>query len=394
MAGESPAFGGLGRRLRLGMVGGGQGALIGPVHRMAARLDDRYELVAGAFSSDSGKNLATAADLCLPPERAYADFAEMASREAARADGVEVVAIVTPNHLHYGPAKAFLETRVHVVCDKPLTTRLSEALDLVEAVRRTGLVFALTHAYACYPMIRQARAMVAAGELGEVRVVQVEYPQETFTDLVEDLGAAPDRWRRDPARSGAGGCIADIGTHAHHLAEYVTGLELRELCADLSTFVPGGQVDDNNHILLRYEGGARGMLWASKVAPGYRNPLRLRVFGTRAGLSWKQERPDEMTWMPLRGTARTVMRAGPDTGEAAARASRLRVGHPEGLIEAFANIYSEVADVVAARLLGRPTPRPVAFPTVEDGARGMKFIEAALDSNARGGAWVDARLAL
>ena len=394
MAGEAPGFGGLGRRLRLGMIGGGRGALIGPVHRMAARLDDRYELVAGVFSSDPEKNSASAADLCLPPARTYADFAEMANREAARADGVEVVAIVTPNHLHYAPAKAFLEAGVHVVCDKPLTTRLSEALDLVEIVRRTDRVFALTHAYACYPLIRQARAMVAAGELGEICVVQVEYPQETFTDLAEEPGSVPERWRRDPARSGAGGCIADIGTHAHHIAQYVTGLDLQELCADLSTFVPGGQVDDNNHILLRFEGGARGMLWASKVAPGYRNPLRLRVFGTRAGMSWNQERPDEMTWMPLRGTARTVTRAGPDTGEAAARASRLRVGHPEGLIEAFANIYSDVADVVTARLQGRPTPVPIDFPTVEDGARGMKFIEAALASSARGGVWVDAGLKL
>ncbi len=389
------SFSSLGRRLRLGMVGGGAGSLIGPVHRMAARLDDRYELVAGALSSDPERAAASAAGMGIAAERSYGDFAGMAAAEAARADGIDVVAIVTPNHLHYGPVCAFLEHGIDVVCDKPLANTLDESVDLVRRVRASGRVFALTHAYAGYPLVRHARELIGAGDLGEVRIVQVEYPQQSYAALTEDGAGNSAAWRRDPARSGPGGCIADIGTHAHHLAGFVTGLNLSELCADISTFVPGGRVDDDNNILLRYENGARGMLWASKVATGCRNGLRLRVFGTKAGLAWGQENPNALEFTPLGGERRTIVAASPDLGPAALRATRLKPGHPEGLIEAFANLYTDVADVVTARLLDRePDPLAFGFPTVEDGARGAKFIEAALESARRGAVWVDATLTI
>jgi len=392
---QDTGFGGLGRRIRLGMVGGGEGSFIGPMHRMAARIDDRYELVAGALSSDPEKAKTSAAALGLAPDRAYADFAEMAAAEAARGDGIEAVVIVTPNHLHHAPACAFLDRGVHVICDKPLTTTLDDALDLVRRVRESGLVFALTHAYAGYPLVRHARAMAEAGELGDIRLVQVEYPQQSYADLTGDGDAGRAPWRRDPERSGAGGCIADIGTHAHHLAAYVTGLELDELLADISAFVPGGRVDDNNNILLRYANGARGMLWASKLATGLSNPLRLRVFGTKAGIAWNQENPNLLEFGPLKGETRFIEAGSADLSPAALRSTRLKPGHPEGLPEAFANLYTDVADVIAARLTGRePDPLALDFPGVEDGALGMKFIDAALESSSRGGVWVKAGLAL
>jgi predicted dehydrogenase len=385
----------LGRRLRLGMVGGGQGAFIGGVHRIAARLDDRYELVAGALSSDPARARASAAELRIAPERAYGSFAEMAEREAQRDDGIDAVAIVTPNHMHHAPAKAFLEAGIHVICDKPMTTTVEDALDLVGTVRRTGLVFGLTHNYTGFPMIRQAREMVAAGELGPIRVVQVEYPQDWLSTSIEATGQKQAAWRTDPAQSGAGGAIGDIGTHAFNLAGFVTGLELEQLCAELSTFVPGRRLDDNCHVLLRYAGGARGMLWASQVAAGNMNALRLRVYGEQAGLEWHQELPDLLHVFPLGEPPRLVTRGGPGASEAAGRASRIPAGHPEGYLEAFANIYSDCAELIAARLEGRaPDPGATLVPTVEDGARGVKFITAAVDSSARGAVWVDARLSL
>jgi predicted dehydrogenase len=396
MEAGTAGFGGLGRRLRLGMIGGGAGSFIGPTHRMAARLDDRYELVAGALSSDAEKGRQSAVELGIDPNRAYADYAAMAVAEPARDDGVEVVAIVTPNHLHYGPICALLEAGIDIVCDKPLTTDLDEALDLVKRVRGTGRVFALTHAYVAYPLVRYARDIVAAGDLGEIRMVQVEYPQESYVDLSEEHEVTvPRAWRRDPARSGPGGCVADIGTHAHHLAAFVSGLDLAELCADVSTFVPGGRVDDNNNVLLRYDGGARGILWASKIAAGYRNPLRLRLFGTKGGLSWCQEDPNQLEILTARGEPRVVCAGSPDLGPDAESGTRLKPGHPEGLIEAFANIYTDVADVVTARILDKPeSPAVRNIPTVEDGARGIKFVDAVLESSAAGGVWMDASLSL
>jgi predicted dehydrogenase len=395
MAIEGKADGRITRRLRLGMVGGGQGAFIGAVHRLAARMDDRYELAAGAFSSDPERAKASAAELRVAPERAYGDFREMAEKEAAREDGIDAVAIVTPNHMHHGPAKAFLEAGIHVICDKPMTTTLEDALDLVETVRRTGLVFGLTHNYTGFPMVRHAREMVAAGELGRVRVIQVEYPQDWLAMRLEESGQKQASWRTDPARSGAGGCVGDIGSHAFNLAGFITGLELDELCADLSSFVEGRRLDDDCRMLLRYAGGARGMLWASQVAAGNRNALRIRVYGEKAGLAWHQEFPDHLEVSPLGAPPQLIARMGPGAGPAAARVSRVPTGHNEGYLEAFANIYGDLAEVIAARLEDRePDSAALDYPTVEDGARGVKFITAAVESSRRGGSWVDARLDL
>ena len=383
------------RRLRLGMVGGGQGAFIGAVHRIAARLDDRYTLVAGALSSDPGRAVDSALELGIAPERAYGSFREMAEREAAREDGIEVAAIVTPNHLHHAAAKALLQAGIHVICDKPLTTTLEDALDLVETVRRSGLLFCVTHNYTGYPMIRHARAMVAAGELGAIRVVQVEYPQDWLVERLEATGHKQAAWRTDPAQSGAGGCVGDIGSHAHNLACYVTGLELEALCADLTTFVEGRRLDDNAHILLRFKGGAKGMLWSSQVAPGNENALRLRVYGEAGGLEWSQENPNWLDYAPFGQPPRLITRGGHGAGEAAGRVTRVPPGHPEGYLEGFANLYSDVAEVLLARIEGRKAdPAAMDFPTVEDGARGMRFITAAVESSARGGVWVEAGLDL
>jgi predicted dehydrogenase len=379
-------------RLRLGMVGGGQGAFIGAVHRIAARLDDRYELVAGALSADPERARASAAELRIAPERAYASFAEMATREAAREGGIDVVAIVTPNRVHHPAAKAFLEAGIHVICDKPMTTNVEDAQDLVRTVRRTGLVFGLTHNYTGFPMVREARERVMAGELGRVRVVQAEYPQDWLTTRLEETGQKQAAWRTDPAQSG-GGAIGDIGSHAFNLAAFITGLEAEQLCADLSTFVAGRRVDDNCNILLRYQDGARGMLWASQVAPGNDNALRVRVYGDKGGLAWHQEHPDFLDLSPLGKPPERIVRAHPSTGKSAGRVTRIPPGHVEGYLEAFANIYSDCAELIAARLESRaPDPGATLVPTVEDGAKGVKFITAAIESSARGGVWTDLRL--
>ena len=329
MAIEGKDDGRLGRRLRLGMVGGGQGAFIGAVHRIAARLDDRYELVAGALSSDPERAKASAAELRIAPERAYPSFAEMAQQEAARDDGIDAVAIVTPNHVHHPAAKAFLEAGIHVICDKPMTTTVDDALDLVQTVRRTGLVFGLTHNYTGHPLVREARERVRAGELGAIRVVQAEYPQDWLTTRLEATGQKQAAWRTDPAQSG-GGAIGDIGSHAYNLASFITGLQAESLCADLSTFVAGRRVDDNCNVLLRYAGGARGMLWASQVAPGNENALSVRVYGDKGGLEWRQEAPDLLHLFPFGEAPQTITRAGRGAGPAAAAVSRIPPGHVEG----------------------------------------------------------------
>lgn len=279
-------------RLRLGMVGGGRDAFIGGVHRIASRIDDEYELVAGCFSSTPEKSQASGRDLGLDPSRVYDDFAEMAKREARLKSGIDAVAIVTPNHIHYPVAREFLKRGIHVICDKPLTASLSEAKRMVQAAERSGALFVLTHNYTGYPMVRQAREMVASGELGEIRLVNVEYAQDWLTEDLESTGQKQAGWRTDPARSGAGGSTGDIGTHAFNLASFVSGLELSELSADLQSFVKGRRVDDNGHVLMRFKGGARGMLWCSQVAPGNENALRLRIYGTKGGLEWAQEDPD------------------------------------------------------------------------------------------------------
>lgn len=384
--GRSDAKGG--GRIRLGMVGGGQGAFIGAVHRIAMRIDDQYELVAGALSSQRQRSIDSALEVGISRERAYGDFEEMAKAEAKRKDGIEVVAIVTPNHMHAPPAKAFLKAGIHVICDKPLALNAAEARDLVKLVKKSGKIFALTHNYTGYPMIRQARAMIAAGELGELRIVQAEYAQDWLTERLEATGQKQADWRTDPKRSGAGGSLGDIGTHAYNLACFVTGLTLDSLLADLTTFVKGRKLDDNDNILLRFKGGAKGMLWASQVAPGNENGVTLRVYGTKGGLSWKQEDPNYLWFAPFGQPPRKITRGGAGAGPAAARVTRVPSGHPEGYLEGFANIYAEVARAIRAARTGDSPDPAVIYPTVEDGLKGMEFIEAAVKSSAKGGTWV------
>ena len=381
------------RPLRLGMVGGGRGAFIGGVHRLCARMDGQYDLVAGALSSDPQRAKESAADLGLAADRSYTSFAEMAAAEAKRADGIEVVSIVTPNDSHHAIARAFLDRGIDVICDKPMTTTIEDALDLVQAVRKTGLVFGVTHNYTGYPMVRQAREMIGAGELGAIRVVQVEYVQDWLTTKLEDTGQKQAAWRVDPARSGVGGCLGDIGTHAYNLAGFVTGLAAHEIAADLSRFVPGRRLDDNVHMLVRFENGARGMLWSSQVAPGNENGLRLRAYGEKGGLEWSQEHPNQLRFAPVGQPPQVLSRGGPNLGAAAARATRIPSGHPEGYLEAFANLYRDLAEQIRARRAKRtPDPAALLVPTVEDGAQGVKFIHAAVESSAQNGAWVDVRL--
>ena len=377
-----------GHRIRLGMVGGGQGAFIGAVHRFAARLDGEFELVAGALSSDPDRALASGRALGIPVDRTYGSFVEMAGREAKRPDGIEAVAIVTPNHMHFAPAKLFLEAGVHVICDKPLTATLDEAEELARIARRSGKLFVLTHNYTGYPMVRQARAMIASGEVGEVRVVQAEYAQDWLTERAEDGGSKQAEWRTDPRRSGAGGCIGDIGTHAYNLVSFVTGLELESLCADLSALVPARALDDNAHVLLRFGGGARGMLWASQVAVGNENRLVLRVYGTKGGLEWSQEQPDQLWYTPYGRPRQMITRNGSGADDASRRVSRIPAGHPEGYLEAFANIYAEAARAVRAARNGTTRDPDVVFPTVEDGVKGVAFVDACVRSSAGGASWI------
>ena len=377
------------QRIRLGMVGGGEGAFIGAVHRFAARLDDQYTLVAGALSATPDKAQRSGLALGLAADRIYSDYAAMARSEAARADGIEAVAIVTPNHLHAPVATAFLKAGIHVICDKPLATSSAEARKLQALVAKTGLVLALTHNYSGYPMVRQAREMVQRGALGSIRVVQVEYPQDWLAEPLEQTGQKQAGWRTDPARAGAGGCVGDIGTHAFHLAEYVSGQQVSELCAELGSFVDGRALDDNAQMLLRFAGGARGGLWASQVAPGHANDLRLRVYGSKGGLDWRQEQPNQLLWTPLGQPTQILQRGGAGIGAAAARITRIPGGHPEGYLEAFATISSEVAQQLrAARPRGPQADKAVQVPGLADGLRGMQFIEAAVASSKRGGRWV------
>jgi predicted dehydrogenase len=378
------------RRIRLGMVGGGPGAFIGAVHRIAARMDDHYELVAAALSSDAARSRAAAQDLHIAPDRAYGSYTEMARAEAARPDRIEAVAIVTPNNLHYPMAKAFLEAGIHVICDKPLTTTVEEALDLAAIVRRTGLIFGLTHNYTGYPMVRQARQMIADGQLGKIRVVQVEYAQDWLATPVEQTGQKQAAWRTDPAQSGPGGSLGDIGTHAYNIACFVTGLHCREVAADVSIFVPGRRLDDNVQLLLRFAEGAKGALWASQVATGNANNLRLRVYGEKAGLDWHQEEPNTLQFAKLGEAPEIIRRPGPGAHSPAAHASRIPAGHPEGYLEAFSQLYTDLAEQICARRERRsPSPASLLVPSVEDGVQGMRFIAATLESGRRNAAWVD-----
>ncbi|MDR7034381.1 Gfo/Idh/MocA family oxidoreductase [Mesorhizobium sp. BE184] len=379
--------------IRLGMVGGGQGAFIGAVHRIAARMDNEFVLVAGALSSNAERAKDSAAELGLDPARSYASYAEMAKAEAARPDGIEAVAIVTPNNVHFPAAKAFLEAGINVICDKPLTATLAEAKKLAALVAKTGKVFVLTHNYTAYPMVRQAQEMVAKGMLGDIRVVQAEYPQDWLTEDLAATGQKQASWRSDPKQSGAGGALGDIGTHAYNLARFVSGLELDSLSADIDAFVPGRQLDDNAHVLLRFKAKgkahtAKGMLWASQVAPGHENGLKLRVYGSKGGLEWVQADPNYLWFTPFGQPKQLLTRAGAGAMPSAARVSRVPSGHPEGYLEGFANIYAEAARAIrAARKKGGKLGKDVVFPTVQDGVEGVAFIEACVKSSKKNGAW-------
>jgi predicted dehydrogenase len=377
-------------RIRLGMVGGGEGAFIGAVHRMAARLDGHYVLLAGALSSTAEKSMRSGAALGL--ERSYPDYATMAAAEAKRADGIEAVAIVTPNDSHAAIAEAFLDAGIHVICDKPVATNRADAERLQALAARQQRIFAVTHNYSGYPMVRHARRLIADGALGTLRVVHVEYAQDWLTEPLEQSGQKQADWRTDPARSGAGGCIGDIGTHAYHLAQYVTGLAPDALCAELSTFVAGRRLDDNVQVMLRYANGARGLLWASQVAPGNENGLRLRVYGSLGGIDWQQEEPNHLRWTRYGQPTQIIGRGTAAAHADAARVSRIPSGHPEGYLEGFASVYSEIAQAIrAARSGAQPVDAAVNFPTIEDGIAGVAFIEAAVASSSAGGTWVSLR---
>jgi predicted dehydrogenase len=376
-------------RIRLGMVGGGEGAFIGGVHRFAARLDDQYELVAGALASSAEKAQRSGRALGLADDRIYSDFTEMARAESARADGIEVVAIVTPNHMHAPVAEAFLNVGIHVICDKPLATSAVDARRLQSMASERNALFAVTYNYSGYPMVRQAREMVRGGMLGELRVVQVEYPQDWLTESIENDGQKQAGWRTDPAKAGVGGCIGDIGTHAYQLVHFVTALEATELLAELSTFVPGRRLDDNAQVLLRYSNGARGTLWASQVAPGNENNLRLRVYGSKGGIEWRQEHPNQLHWSPFGEATQIISRGTGAAGAAAARVTRIPSGHPEGYLEAFGTLYTEIAHAIKARRPGgAAVDAAVQFPTVVDGVHGVEFVETVVASAQQGGVWV------
>ena len=372
-------------KIRLGIVGGGIGAFVGSIHRIAARLDDRDELLAGALSSEPRRAADSAAELGIDPRRAYASFEEMAKKEGKLKHGIEAVAIVTPNHLHCAVAKAFLEAGIHVICDKPLSSSLEDAEQIEKLVEGSGLIFAITYNYSGYPMVRHAREMVAAGKLGNIRVIQVEYAQDWLATNIEAEGQKQAAWRTDPARAGTGGSIGDIGTHAFHLAEFISGLEAKSLLADLDTFVAGRSLDDNANILLHYSNGAKGMLWSSQVASGQENALRIRLFGDKGGLEWAQEDPNYLQYRPLRETRQILTRGGPAVGETAARATRIPAGHPEGFLEGFANLYRDIADMIEAGRTGKSLTTLV--PDVTDGVKGVRFVEKAVSSNAAGSIW-------
>lgn len=382
------------RKLRMGMVGGGRGAFIGAVHRAAAALDGQIELVCGAFSSDAQRSKDSGEDLLLAPERCYGTFYEMMKSEAAMpaASRMDFVSIVTPNHMHFSAAKAALESGFHVVSDKPATFDLAEAKELQAILGRTGLLYALTHNYTAYPLVKEARQIVRSGRLGAIRKVIVEYPQGWLAKRLEDTGQKQAAWRTDPARCGAAGCIGDLGTHAENLAEYITGLRIKELAADLTTFVEGRRLDDDANILLRFEGGAKGILHASQISTGEENNLNIRVYGELGGLEWLQQEPNTLL---LKWPDRPVemLRAGMGyLGSSAAASTRIPPGHPEGYLEAFANIYRSFASHLRAVIDGRdPDEVALDYPKIADGIRGMAFIEAAVESSKGNTAWAALR---
>ena len=379
------------RKLRMGMVGGGRGAFIGAVHRMAANLDGKIELVAGCFSSNAEKSKLSGEDLFLDPSRVYTSYAEMAKAEGALPPGerIDFVSIVTRNDLHFPVAKAFLEAGIHVVCEKPMAFSLAEAKELKKVVDESGLIFALTHNYTGYPMVKEARAMVKAGKLGRILKIVAEYPQGYAVGAIkEQADGAISNWRMDPSVAGVSNCIGDIGSHAENLARYISGLELEQIAADLNTFIPGRTLDDDGSMLVRYEGGARGVLFASQISTGEENNLNIRVYGTDASLEWHQEHPNELI-VKFADQPRQIWRRGNSyNGAEAVKFTRLPFGHPEAFIEAFANVYLAATEAISDHLAGNyPRAEGYDFPTVDDGVEGMAFIEAAVASSKANAAW-------
>ena len=378
------------RKLRMGMVGGGRGAFIGEVHRMAANLDGKIELVAGALSSDPEKSRLSGEDLFLDPDRVYGSYKEMAEKEAAREDKVDFISIVVQNHLHFDVAKTFLEAGFHVICDKPMTRTLDEARALRDIVEETGKVFCLTHNYTGYPMVKEARRMVNDGELGRILKVVAEYPQGYAVGDVEGDGQGQiSNWRSDPAIAGSSNCMGDIGTHAHNLVRYITGLEIDEMCSELTAFIPGRELDDDGNNLVRFEGGAKGIIYASQVSNGDENALNIRVYGTKASLEWHQEDPNDLI-VKYANAPRKVYRRGNDyLGEAAKSNSRTPFAHPEGFIEAFANIYLAAVQAISDQIEGNPVPEEgYDFPNATDGVAGLAFIDTAVKSSASDQKWL------
>lgn len=379
------------KKIKMGMLGGGPGSFIGPVHRMAANLDGLIELVCGCFSSDPEKSMQTGNELCLPKERIYTSYQEMIEKEALLPAGerMDFLSIVTPNHLHYAPAAMALEAGFHVALDKPVTYSLEEAESLAGIMARTGRRLLLTHTYSGYPLVKEARYRVQRGDLGRIRRVYVEYPQGWLsTDCAAENRQAA--WRVDPTRSGKAGCMGDIGTHAFHLANYITGLKVTELCAELNSFVPGRLLDDDGTVMIRYEGGARCLLSASQVCAGVENGLNIRIYGERGGLEWRQDSPNTMVFRPVDGVAEIIRTATSGMVSPAARHnSRVPGGHPEGFIEAFANLYRNFAFTLMADA-GQCEPSELCldFPSIEDGIEGMKFVDRVVNSSAQNAAWV------
>jgi len=378
------------RKLRYGMIGGGRGAFIGAVHRIAAAIDQQAELVAGAFSSDAKRSKESGADFFLDPARVYPNYEAMAKAEAARPEGerLDFVVIVTPNHQHFPPAKLFLESGFNVICDKPATFDLKEAKALQKIVQKTGKVFVLTHNYTGNAMVKQARELVRKGYLGDLRKVVVEYPQGWLSTFLEKDGQKQAAWRTDPKRSGAAGSMGDIGTHAENLAHYITGLEIDSLCADLSTFVKGRLLDDDGNVLVRYKGGAKGILHASQICVGDENNLNIRVYGSKASLEWHQEQPNELVVKYPDKPREIWTRGNGYLADQSKKFARTPPGHPEGYLEAFANIYQEAFRAIRAEVAGKAQPKDLDFPTIADGVYGMAFIETVVKSGKLGAKWV------
>lgn len=379
------------RKLKMGMIGGGTGAFIGAVHRMAAALDNEIELVGGAFSSDPQKSRESGKTLRLPPERVYNSFKEMILQEKTLPEGqrMDFVSIVTPNYMHFEPARLALENGFHVVCDKPMTFNLAQARKLEQIVKKRGLIFALTHNYTGYPMVKEARAIARSGKIGRIRKIVVEYPQGWLATKIEDSGQKQASWRTDPNKAGASCCLGDIGTHAENLAEYITGLHISELCADLTTFVPGRKLEDDGNVLIHFDNGARGVLYASQISVGEENALHIRVYGEKGGLEWDQQEPNSLIVKWIDRPMEIMRTSVGQLSDAAKFNTRLPPGHPEGFIEALANIYRNFALTVKCRLAGvKPKPQYLDFPTVKDGVRGMAFIETAVESAKKGSKWI------